>query len=74
MNELKLETIKRLESLLKITTPGFSYLIPLFSRSNGELEKVVICINGSSKILVEVKGDSPYQIVKDILNTVWRMK
>lgn len=74
MDDKKLETVKRLEDLLKVTIEGFQYLFPINNPYTNNLQKVKIMILGAEIRTVDVEGDSPDQIVKDVLNTIWRMR
>lgn len=74
MQEVKKETLEKLEELLKVVIPQFQYLIPKYNYLTNDLQIITILIQGSQIVNVNVEGDSPEQIVKDVMKTVWSMR
>lgn len=74
MQEVKKETLKKLEELLKVIIPQFQYLIPKNNYLTNDLQVITILIQGSQIVNVNVEGDSPEQIVKDVMKTIWSMR
>ncbi len=71
--EQKYKTVEKIKELLM--TVDDSILNVLTGTSgHGDLEEITIYISGGGIIKINVKGDSPMQIVKDVLNTVWSLK
>lgn len=74
MQQIKKETLEKLEDLLKVTITSFQYLIPRVNDFSGDLQTVSILIYGSKIVNVNVEGDSPEQIVKDVMKAIWGIK
>lgn len=74
MDHKKFDTIIKLDSLLRTIIDGYIDLSTEINHSTNNLQKIKIQIAGVPEIEINVEGDSPEQIVKDVLNTIWRMR